>query len=137
MWIATCRASLTLKAGTKTTVVTDVDRHVIPLPLHSSRGQRRWSRKTYTQHVFVSRNATIQRRHNNLLYLFYAWVCYTPVHMSESKKKKIVVVGGGTGTHTLLRGLKRYADKLDITAIVTMADSGGSTGRLRDVRVVI
>jgi len=52
--------------------------------------------------------------------------------MSESQKKKIVVVGGGTGTHTLLRGLKRYADRLDITAIVTMADSGGSTGRLRD-----
>jgi len=47
-------------------------------------------------------------------------------------KKKIVVIGGGTGTHTLLRGLKRYADRLDITAIVTMADSGGSTGRLRD-----
>lgn len=52
--------------------------------------------------------------------------------MPERQKKKIVVVGGGTGTYTLLRGLKRYADKLDITAIVTMADSGGSTGRLRD-----
>ncbi|PIY58729.1 MAG: hypothetical protein COY98_00455 [Candidatus Yonathbacteria bacterium CG_4_10_14_0_8_um_filter_43_17] len=57
--------------------------------------------------------------------------------MSQNKKRKIVVIGGGTGTHTLLRGLKRYADRLDITAIVTMADSGGSTGRLRDVRVVI
>jgi uncharacterized cofD-like protein len=44
----------------------------------------------------------------------------------------VVVVGGGTGTHTILRGLKKYADKIDITAIVTMADSGGSTGRLRD-----
>jgi len=57
--------------------------------------------------------------------------------MSQNKKRKIVVIGGGTGTHTLLRGLKRYADRLNITAIVTMADSGGSTGRLRDVRVVI
>jgi uncharacterized cofD-like protein len=47
-------------------------------------------------------------------------------------KKKIVVVGGGTGTHTVLKGLKKYSDTLDITAIVTMADSGGSTGRLRD-----
>lgn len=45
---------------------------------------------------------------------------------------RVVVVGGGTGTFTLLRGLKRYADRLDLTAIVTMADSGGSTGRLRD-----
>lgn len=44
----------------------------------------------------------------------------------------IVVVGGGTGTHTVLKGLKQYAEQIDITAIVTMADSGGSTGRLRD-----
>lgn len=47
-------------------------------------------------------------------------------------KKSVVVVGGGTGTHTVLRGLKRYSDQIDITAIVSMADSGGSTGRLRD-----
>jgi uncharacterized cofD-like protein len=47
-------------------------------------------------------------------------------------KKKVVVIGGGTGTYTLLRGLRQYADEFDITAIVTMADSGGSTGRLRD-----
>jgi uncharacterized cofD-like protein len=48
------------------------------------------------------------------------------------KKKKVVVVGGGTGTHTVLRGLRHYSDELDITAIVSMADTGGSTGRLRD-----
>jgi uncharacterized cofD-like protein len=50
----------------------------------------------------------------------------------DTKKRKVVVVGGGTGTYTLLRGLKAYKDELAITAIVTMADSGGSTGRLRD-----
>lgn len=44
----------------------------------------------------------------------------------------MVVVGGGTGTHTVLRGLRRYADSVDITAVVSMSDSGGSTGRLRD-----
>lgn len=44
--------------------------------------------------------------------------------------KKIVVIGGGTGTYTVLTGLKKYTSKL--TAIVSMADSGGSTGRLRD-----
>ena len=44
--------------------------------------------------------------------------------------KKIVVIGGGTGTYTVLSGLKKYTDKL--TAVVTMMDSGGSTGRLRD-----
>ncbi|HSE43951.1 MAG TPA: gluconeogenesis factor YvcK family protein, partial [Gemmatimonadales bacterium] len=42
---------------------------------------------------------------------------------------KIVAVGGGTGLSMLLRGLKRYTSNL--TAIVTVADDGGSTGRLR------
>jgi uncharacterized cofD-like protein len=44
--------------------------------------------------------------------------------------KKIVVVGGGTGTFTVLRGLKQYP--LDLTAVVSTFDSGGSTGILRD-----
>ncbi len=48
------------------------------------------------------------------------------------RKKKVVVVGGGTGTHTVLRGLRHFANTLDIAAVVSMADSGGSTGRLRD-----
>lgn len=42
---------------------------------------------------------------------------------------KIVVIGGGTGLSTLLRGLKHYSS--NITAIVTVADDGGSSGRLR------
>jgi len=45
--------------------------------------------------------------------------------------KNIVVIGGGTGSYTVLRGLKKYPD-LNITAIVSMADDGGSTGKLRD-----
>ncbi len=45
--------------------------------------------------------------------------------------KNIVTVGGGTGSYTLLRGLKKYND-IHINAIVSMADDGGSTGRLRD-----
>ncbi len=44
--------------------------------------------------------------------------------------KNIVVIGGGTGTFTVLLGLKKYPHNL--TAIVSMADDGGSTGRLRD-----
>ena len=44
--------------------------------------------------------------------------------------KKVVTIGGGTGTFTVLTGLKKYP--LELTAIVTMADDGGSTGRLRD-----
>ncbi len=43
---------------------------------------------------------------------------------------RIVAIGGGTGLSTLLRGLKAYSSNL--TAIVTVADDGGSSGRLRD-----
>lgn len=48
----------------------------------------------------------------------------------ELIKPKIVVIGGGTGLSVMLRGLKKK--HLDITAIVTVADDGGSSGRLRD-----
>lgn len=44
-------------------------------------------------------------------------------------RKKVVLLGGGTGLSTLLRGLKEYP--LDITAIVSVCDDGKSTGRLR------
>jgi len=46
------------------------------------------------------------------------------------KKKKIVTIGGGTGSFMLLSGLKKY--QVDLSAIVSMADDGGSTGVLRD-----
>ncbi|NJN94020.1 MAG: YvcK family protein [Anaerolineales bacterium] len=42
---------------------------------------------------------------------------------------KVVVLGGGTGLSVLLRGLKRHTD--NIVAIVTVADDGGSSGKLR------
>lgn len=45
-------------------------------------------------------------------------------------KKKVVVIGGGTGNFVVLRGLKKY--NVSLSAIVSMADSGGSTGILRD-----
>ncbi len=44
--------------------------------------------------------------------------------------KKVVLIGGGTGTYTTLVGLKKYP--LDITVIVTMTDSGGSNRVIRD-----
>jgi len=60
---------------------------------------------------------------------------------------RVVAIGGGTGLSTLLQGLKRYVDperrqlnfreaepnehSLDITAVVTVTDDGGSSGRLR------
>src|SRR5258706_12675279 len=48
---------------------------------------------------------------------------------------KIVSIGGGTRLSTLLRGLKRYVraaeGSLELTAVVTVTDDGGSSGRLR------
>ena len=60
----------------------------------------------------------------------------SPLHLGEilyerrklQKGRKIVVIGGGTGLSTMLRGLKQYSD--NITAIVTVADDGGSSGKL-------
>jgi len=46
-----------------------------------------------------------------------------------AKGPRIVAIGGGHGLSTLLHGLKEYSS--NITAIVTVADDGGSTGRLR------
>lgn len=45
------------------------------------------------------------------------------------RRKKIVLLGGGTGASTILRGLKYFP--VDITAIITVSDNGRSTGRLR------
>lgn len=45
--------------------------------------------------------------------------------------KKIVTIGGGTGSYTILSGLKTIPD-IFLTALVSMADNGGSTGVLRD-----
>lgn len=50
-------------------------------------------------------------------------------HRRLNKGPKIVTIGGGTGLSSLLRGLKEYS--FNITAIVTVADDGGSSGRLR------
>jgi uncharacterized cofD-like protein len=49
--------------------------------------------------------------------------------MSGTPTLRIVSIGGGTGLSALLHGLKRYP--VDITAVVTVSDDGGSSGRLR------
>jgi uncharacterized cofD-like protein len=50
--------------------------------------------------------------------------------MRKDEMQKVVVIGGGTGLSVLLRGLKTLP--VDLAAIVTVADDGGSSGRLRD-----
>jgi len=56
--------------------------------------------------------------------------------MPESEPLRVVAIGGGTGLSALLQGLKHYAvpgrgPVVDITALVTVTDDGGSSGRLR------
>ena len=49
--------------------------------------------------------------------------------MEKASEPRIVVIGGGTGLSVLLKGLKEYTSQL--TAVVTVSDDGGSSGRLR------
>ena len=50
--------------------------------------------------------------------------------IKENNEAKVVVIGGGTGLSTMLRGLKQYTSH--ITAIVTVGDDGGGSGKLRE-----
>jgi uncharacterized cofD-like protein len=50
-------------------------------------------------------------------------------HTRRQRSLRVVAIGGGTGLPSVLRGLKAYTSQ--ITAIVTMADDGGSSGKLR------
>lgn len=49
---------------------------------------------------------------------------------NRTVQKKVVILGGGTGTFTVLSGLKYHP--VDLSAVVSIADDGGSTGILRD-----
>jgi uncharacterized cofD-like protein len=64
----------------------------------------------------------LPQRHDELVDLIYQ-----KKHLERGLK--IVAIGGGTGLSTLLQGLKQYTSNL--TAIVTVADDGGSSGKLR------
>jgi uncharacterized cofD-like protein len=69
-----------------------------------------------------------QIRGTDILDMVYA-------HRTQERGPRIVAIGGGTGLSNLLRGIKRYSS--NVTAIVTVADDGGSSGRLRrDLQVI-
>ncbi|NLX69851.1 MAG: YvcK family protein [Clostridiales bacterium] len=63
------------------------------------------------------------RKNNNVKEKFENWIL-------QKRDLKVVAIGGGTGLSTLLRGLKLYTR--NITAVVTVADDGGSSGMLRE-----
>lgn len=66
---------------------------------------------------------------------YNVYVHHRDAHIESGEKKlkqmKVVLIGGGTGLSVLARGLREFP--IDITAIVTVADNGGSTGKIRDV----
>ena len=57
--------------------------------------------------------------------LFLRWL----QRQRASSRPRVVAIGGGHGLHTLLRGLKKYTP--EITAVITVADDGGASGRIR------
>lgn len=67
-----------------------------------------------------------------LIKRWWKWLKYDPndPRFSSGETTKISVLGGGTAMPTLLRGLRHYSDH--ISAIATVADSGGSAGRVRE-----
>ena len=75
--------------------------------------------------IYLARSLTtiqVRRRHWRLLDSLY-------IERVLGAGPKVVVIGGGSGLPNLLRGLKHYTG--NITAVVTVADDGGSSGRLR------
>ncbi len=64
----------------------------------------------------------------NLFQSWFKWLAYSPEEMPHLGPK-ITVIGGGSGLAKLLEGLKQHT--YNLSAIVTVFDSGGSTGRLR------
>lgn len=53
----------------------------------------------------------------------------------DDQTKKVVVLGGGTGLSTMLKGIKEYTSH--ITAVVTVSDNGGSSGKIREEMGII
>lgn len=68
-----------------------------------------------------------------MVLLAYGWWRSVRAHKQKTKQLKgrprIVAIGGGTGLSVILRGLKEF--QTELTAVVTVADDGGSSGRLR------
>lgn len=54
---------------------------------------------------------------------------------NDYQRNKVVVIGGGTGLSTMLKGIKKYTSH--ITAVVTVADNGGSSGKIREEMGII
>ncbi|MBI4281740.1 YvcK family protein [Candidatus Uhrbacteria bacterium] len=52
--------------------------------------------------------------------------------LSNNKKTRVVVIGGGNGSAVIINALKQHRNRFAISAVVSVSDSGGSSGRLRE-----
>ena len=84
--------------------------------------------------LFRKRRAESHEPSNALTPIFPSFILNAAmlqqVPTSRLGRKRLVVLGGGTGTFTILSGLKKHP--IDISAVVNISDDGGSTGVLRD-----
>ena len=93
------------------------------------------ARETYTSPAYRNGNGSVNGSANGktngrgapLVDIIHA---YRFPSTPKPRGPRIVCIGGGTGMPTMLRGLKQVTD--DLTAVVTMADDGGSSGRIRE-----
>ena len=76
-------------------------------------------RKVYLRAMRTARKLGLRKRQN-----------HQSIRSARSLGPRIVVIGGGTGLSTMLRGLKTYTE--NITAIVSVSDDGGGSGVLRE-----
>lgn len=83
--------------------------------------------KYYTNFTILARRALLACSGINFLYVVVL-VC---IYLSIFMKKNIVVIGGGSASAMLLEALRKHRDKHSLAVIGSMADNGGSTGRLR------
>ena len=80
---------------------------------------RPFYQKLYLRALRTARKCGLRKRQNQ-----------QSVRSARSLGPRIVVIGGGTGLSTMLRGLKTYTE--NITAIVSVSDDGGGSGVLRE-----
>ena len=80
---------------------------------------RPFYRKVYLRAMRTARRLGLRKRQNR-----------QSIQSARSLGPRIVVIGGGTGLSTMLRGLKTYTE--NITAIVSVSDDGGGSGMLRE-----
>ncbi len=54
------------------------------------------------------------------------------MNQSKSMQKKVVIIGGGNGSAISTNAMKQFIDDIELSSVISMSDSGGSSGKLRE-----